>query len=714
VTRPYPTRTFNPTGTLPEELAALDQWVPWKLVHVPGKAKPDKVPRDRANTRNVSALDPANQLSFDAACAAFHGIPSLAGIGFALRIENGIVGIDLDHAIDLATGEIAEWAREIVADFGGYWEVSPSGEGLRSFVRGSLPKDARRKVGNIEVYDSGRWLSVTGNVFVDEPIVANDAALGRLVARMGSEAKRGQSTSLTTAAPSTIDDKAKAELRSALAALRADDRDLWIGVAHDLRELGEVGRALWLEWSQTSEKYQPGDAKQWDTITSWRSGYRNVFARAQREGWCNPLAGSSPAPIAASAEPASSSLVDVAIPADFMTAEHRLPEEVIERMVVLGELAGIGGHGGVGKSAFGLMLVAHKSPGVAWNGHTMTAGRAVFVSLEDSAQVILYRLQRIVRAYRLDPDAVRENLRIVDGSLGTSALVHEDRKTGRLAETPTFDALRDRVRGAALVVIDNVSQAYRANSNDPALVGEFLSKLKVIARENRAGIVLLQHVDKAAAKFGANGNAYLGTVAWHNDVRARHSLTEGEAGSVILAKDKFNYGKKAGDPITLRWNADGVLVPAGNANAQDGSALVANADDAIVLDAIRAACDSGITIPTATRGSNTALHALCELPEFPSHLRTRSSRDRVTHALVRLQRAGSIERQTYTTAARHARERFVVADPAPIPARAVSPSTPAETGATGAAGSADCASFRQPAKPAKPAQSKKSRRDRAA
>jgi hypothetical protein len=424
----------------------------------------------------------------------------------------------------------------------------------------------------------------------------------------------------------------------------------------------------------------------------------------------------APAPVApvASAEPAISTLVDVAIPHDFMSIEIDPPEEVIEGMVVRGELAGIGGHGGVGKSAFGLMLGAHKAPGVAWNEQGMTAGRTVFVSLEDSAQVILYRLQRIVRAYGLDPDAVRENLRIVDGSLGVSALVHEDRKTGRLAETPTFDALRELVRGAELIVLDNVSQAYRANANDPALVGEFLSKLKVIARENRAGFVILQHVDKAAAKFGANGNAYLGTVAWHNDVRARHSLTEGENGTVILAKDKFNYGKKAGDPLTLRWNVDGVLVPAGSANAQAGSALVANADDALVLDAIRAACDSGITIPTATRGSNTALHALCELPEFPSHLRTRSARDRVTHALVRLQRAGTIERQTYTTAARHARERFVIADPAPIFARSLSPSTPAKTGATGAAGSAGCASFRQPAKPAKPAQSKNPRRDRAA
>jgi hypothetical protein len=79
-----------------------------------------------------------------------------------------------------------------------------------------------------------------------------------------------------------------AELRSALNAIPSDDYELWIRVGHALAKLGNVGRELWLSWSQQSEKWRPEDARKWGTFRGDNTGYQAVFAEAARRGWVNP------------------------------------------------------------------------------------------------------------------------------------------------------------------------------------------------------------------------------------------------------------------------------------------------------------------------------------------------------------------------------------------------------------------------------------------
>jgi len=85
-----------------------------------------------------------------------------------------------------------------------------------------------------------------------------------------------------------IDHATVTEVRSALNFLDADDRETWIQSGFDLYELGATGRELWITWSQQSDKWKPGDARQWRSFKGSRSGYRNVFRRAQEAGWVNP------------------------------------------------------------------------------------------------------------------------------------------------------------------------------------------------------------------------------------------------------------------------------------------------------------------------------------------------------------------------------------------------------------------------------------------
>ena len=78
-------------------------------------------------------------------------------------------------------------------------------------------------------------------------------------------------------------------LRSALAYIPSDDRDIWVKVGHYLRTLPEVqGYALFDEWSRFSEKYdEEGMAHFW-TFDTKRAGYRSIFTLAELHGWVNP------------------------------------------------------------------------------------------------------------------------------------------------------------------------------------------------------------------------------------------------------------------------------------------------------------------------------------------------------------------------------------------------------------------------------------------
>lgn len=109
--------------------------------------------------------DPSTWRSFAVACSAAED-GWADGIGFMFD-GSGIAGIDLDHCI--VDGELLPWAAEIVAACPGtYIEVSPSGTGLHIFGRGVV--GTGRKRDGVEVYDRGRFFTVTGQRWGDAPV----------------------------------------------------------------------------------------------------------------------------------------------------------------------------------------------------------------------------------------------------------------------------------------------------------------------------------------------------------------------------------------------------------------------------------------------------------------------------------------------------------------------------------------------------------------
>lgn len=146
-------RKRRSTAAVPAEIRGADRWV---------QRSTGKVPLQPGG-RAASVTDPATWSTHGAAARA--GAP----VGFVLN-DDGIVCVDLDHC--LAGGELAPWARRIVqACPGTYVEVSPSGTGLHVWGYGDVNRGRRIRRGPeaIEVYGTGRYITVTGQPFEGAP-----------------------------------------------------------------------------------------------------------------------------------------------------------------------------------------------------------------------------------------------------------------------------------------------------------------------------------------------------------------------------------------------------------------------------------------------------------------------------------------------------------------------------------------------------------------
>lgn len=126
----------------------------------------------------ASSTDPRTWTSYDAVVASTTG----DGIGFVLD-GDGIACIDLDHCLE--GGRLLPWAERLLADAPAtYVEVSPSGSGLHVWGLAEVARGRRLRIdgGDVEIYGSARYLTVTGKRFAGAP--ASLAPIGDLVASL--------------------------------------------------------------------------------------------------------------------------------------------------------------------------------------------------------------------------------------------------------------------------------------------------------------------------------------------------------------------------------------------------------------------------------------------------------------------------------------------------------------------------------------------------
>lgn len=136
----------------------LPQWVCWRFERRDGKQT--KVPYSPSTGARARCDDPATwgTLAVARKVAREGGYD---GVGFVFTADDPFCGVDLDRCLDPATCKVEPWAMEMVEELGSYTEISPSGTGLHVIVRAELP-EGRRRNGRIEMYDRGRYFTVTG------------------------------------------------------------------------------------------------------------------------------------------------------------------------------------------------------------------------------------------------------------------------------------------------------------------------------------------------------------------------------------------------------------------------------------------------------------------------------------------------------------------------------------------------------------------------
>ncbi len=156
---------------IPASLRRLPQWVCWKYIQRNGRDT--KCPIRSDTGAMADATDPATWSTWEAALEKFQSSPDLAGVGFVFSPDDNFCGVDLDDCLDPATGQAKPWAKQLMEQMGSYAEVSPSGNGIKIFIRGSKPGKRCRKPyhdGEVEIYDQGRFFTVTGMPYNGSPL----------------------------------------------------------------------------------------------------------------------------------------------------------------------------------------------------------------------------------------------------------------------------------------------------------------------------------------------------------------------------------------------------------------------------------------------------------------------------------------------------------------------------------------------------------------
>ena len=163
MTRPASTTQSLNVENIPAELKARRQWVVWRYER---RGDPwTKAPYNARTGERASVTNPRTWSTFEHTLETAQK-KGFDGIGFVFSPKDPYCGIDLDDCMRDDGKPVAE-AQAILDRLDGYAEVSPSGRGVKVWVKAELPGTGWRsktpaEFKEIEIYDRGRFFALTG------------------------------------------------------------------------------------------------------------------------------------------------------------------------------------------------------------------------------------------------------------------------------------------------------------------------------------------------------------------------------------------------------------------------------------------------------------------------------------------------------------------------------------------------------------------------
>jgi len=301
-------------ASVPTAMRDLPQWLLWRLESYAGDKKPRKVPyyvSGRKRTGTQGSLDDRGELASFEIALTHLARGHYSGLGFAFLPGDGLVGIDIDGAID-ADGVVSDRCQAIIDACASYTELSPSGRGVHIICHGETVTFKDNRIG-LEVFCGRQYFTVTGRAWPGAaPQVVPLAE--KTLARLKATVKGAKAAAPRPAAPAPGGDLAN-RLESALQAISADmGHDDWVFVGMGLKAaLGDAGFRLWDYWSGKGAKY-PGTEvlqRKWASFNGSGFTEATVFKMATDAGWRPPKAAKAPKP--AKAAPSRAAAADAPV-----------------------------------------------------------------------------------------------------------------------------------------------------------------------------------------------------------------------------------------------------------------------------------------------------------------------------------------------------------------------------------------------------------------
>lgn len=492
----------------PDALRDLKGWLVWHWRQKPGSPKPSKMPyyvsgKVRTGTHGSEA-DRANLVTFEEA-KAFAEKNDFAGVGLALMPEFGITALDFDNCVK--DGVIDPRVEELTA--GTYAELSPSGNGIRAFVRGESPdhKDSTPADGSFgfETFHAKGFVTFTGHVTelteltgaentvapMSEAVVAFCGARFKRAARVRAECVGagkptfGMSPEQITELLNKLPDDLHYE----------DWRNVGMAVHHETE--GE-GFDIWHEWSMNSPKYTTQEYCQakWDSFginTSADYTTMGTILQMIRDGGGETGLETASVDEFEVLEMPAGGKFKITSDDDFAAQESNL-KWLIKGFLPKANLGVLFGESGSGKSFAMLDLSAAICRGMEfWNGHRVTKGRVLYVVAEGVSG-----FRQRIKAYCHQQAIPRIGMDVIYDV--TPNLTNVAQITDLISE------IRQR-EPYDLIVMDTFAQVMAgADENNGQDVGNALAQCKRIANRSGAMVLLVHHSGKDASK-GSRGHS---------------------------------------------------------------------------------------------------------------------------------------------------------------------------------------------------------------
>lgn len=321
------------------------------------------------------------------------------------------------------------------------------------------------------------------------------------------------------------------------------------------------------------------------------------------------------------------------------------------QVMPLGEPCLLVAHGGGFKSTLARQLAVCAAAGAPFMREPLQQMRAAYLSFEDPEHAMHWGLERAAFAAEVSPQDLVGWLRVFDGTTWPGTWFTKNRE-GLNEFTDDFRAIRERVKGCQLIVIDGCADVFAANENDRAAVKAFVRGLRTMTPPDGV-LLLIAHLDKQGVKEGEDALGFSGSTSWHNAVRSRLFMhrevdesDKRETGRIVVENKKSNWGKQGGRMILEYDEGYHYLrrVDEPEQSRVRPSNKLQDVEEAAALKSIiRAAVAKGDPIPAATNGKRSAHEVMSAHAGFPEGLRSSRGVKRFYVLLNRLRAAGEVK-----------------------------------------------------------------------